>query len=296
MFWEFRDVADGVAGQWARLAERLGGAGAPSLEVALRELQLEPVHAPLRASFADGLTVSVMDGVATAAQLREIERRITAFLRAVVEATGVDGDPAPIAADFRERAEHAFAGMARTDEDVDEGDEEEPAADGPHGLRRRDRASLLAWLAITRIGALARGADVAATSLAWYDELRLPSALVGGLHDTGFDEGEAWTVTDEVRVLLAMARPSGIRGTARVAAAGLLEAWLALEITRVSIGATTWEGVDYLERDKFLGLLYLKADAAEAATYRLDRMRELLGPGRTAVKATTRRTGRTIPD
>jgi glycosidase len=49
LFWEFSEVQDGSAGQWARLARRLGGAGVPSLEEALRETQLEPVHAPLRA-------------------------------------------------------------------------------------------------------------------------------------------------------------------------------------------------------------------------------------------------------
>ena len=305
VFWEFREVADGVAGQWARLAERLDGAGVPSLEGALRALQLEPVHAPLRAIFADGLTVSVMDGVASATQLDELERRDVAFLRALVEATGVDGDPGPVAAEFRERAEKAFVGMGAPDADSDETDDaDETAGDGPHGLRRRDRATLLAWLAIARIGALAPGADVAATSLAWYDELRLPSALVAGLHDTGFDEGGAWAVTDQVRILLAMARPSSTRGTVGVAAAQLLDAWLALEMTRVAIGVNTWEGVEYLDRDRLLELLAWAvrlddidgdgtprrtsservaarlADAAEAAGYRVDRLRAALAPAR----------------
>ena len=47
VFWEFREIHDGSAGQWSRLAARLGEQAVPSLEVALRELQLEPVHAPL---------------------------------------------------------------------------------------------------------------------------------------------------------------------------------------------------------------------------------------------------------
>ena len=46
------------------------GAGVPSLDDAMRELQLEPIHAPFRAIFADGLTVAVLDGVATTAAAR----------------------------------------------------------------------------------------------------------------------------------------------------------------------------------------------------------------------------------
>ncbi len=57
VYWEFREVWDGAAGQWARLAARLGGTGVPSLDDALRELQLEPVHGPLRALFAGGLVI-----------------------------------------------------------------------------------------------------------------------------------------------------------------------------------------------------------------------------------------------
>ena len=50
------------------------------------------------------------------------------------------------------------------------------------------------------MGALAPGPDVAATSRAWYDELRLPGAVAAGLRDIGYDEADAWAVTDLVRV------------------------------------------------------------------------------------------------
>ena len=175
VFWEFRDIWDGVSGQWARLAARLAGAGVQSLDDALRELQLEPIHGPFRAIFADGLTVAVLDGVATSAQLDELERRVVAFLSAVAEATGVDGDPAGIAKRIRARAQRAFVGMAVSAEDAGFAAaaallrEPDPAAaepddeDGPkrrHGLGRRDRATLLAWLTLSPAGGLAPGADV----------------------------------------------------------------------------------------------------------------------------------------
>jgi glycosidase len=314
VFWEFREVSDGVAGQWARLAAHLDGAGVPSLDDALREIQLEPVHGPFRAIFADGLTVAVMDGVATEPQLTELERRSRAFLIALAEATAVEGDPAEVATTIRQRAEAAFVGMAVSAEDADfaaaaqataAGLEVDPGevaagADRRHGLDRRDRATLLAWIALSRTGALARGADVAATSLAWYDELRLPAALVAGLHGTGFDEGEAWSVSDRVRLFLALPRPSTMRGPAKTVAARLLDAWLGMEPTRVAMGFNVFEGVEYVDRDRFRELLSWAVrldtidaadpapaestvrvparlvDAAEAAGYRVDRMRSAL--------------------
>ena len=104
----FEEVSDGAAGQWGRLARRLAGGGVPSLDDALREMQLDPVHAPLRAIFADGLVGSIVDGPATEAQLDELERRLASFLEAVAAATGVEGDARAIAAEVRVRADQAL--------------------------------------------------------------------------------------------------------------------------------------------------------------------------------------------
>jgi glycosidase len=312
VYWEFREVSDGAAGQWARLARRLAGRGVPSVEDALREMQLDPVHGPLRAIFADGLVGSVLDRTATDAALDELERRFTSFLEAVRTATGVEGDAHVIAADVRLRAERVLARSsgpsvggeaevtavegatpetdrtlattpsADPDEvqpkqidaanaDTSAGTDEAARADTdaidarPETVRL-DRATLLAWLALSRTGALAPGADVGATSLAWYDDLRLAPALVAGLHGTGFDEGEAWAIADQVRVLLALPRPSTIGRPLRTADARLLDAWLANDIVRVAIGVNRWEGVDYLDRNRFATTLgwAVRLDAIDA--------------------------------
>ena len=55
------------------------------------------------------------------------------------------------------------------------------------------------------MGALAPAATSAATSRAWYDELRLRGPFAAGLRETGLDEGAAWSVADLVGVLLALA-------------------------------------------------------------------------------------------
>ena len=295
VFWEFREVWDGVAGQWARLAARLAGSGVPSIDDALRELQLEPVHAPLRGVFADGAARAVLDGDATPAQVDDLERRFAAFLAAVADATAVTGDPAAVAAEARAGLTRTLAEPRLTD-----------------GLDRRDRAALLVWLAFSRMGKLAPGADAPATSRAWYDELRLPGALAAGLHEAGLDEADGWAVTDLVRVLLALPRPSGLRGPARDADARLIEGWLAIDPVRTAIGLNTWQGVEYVDRARFESTLRwaVRLDAieapaaapkrrpgpdlvtrlsetAEVAGYRVDRLLEALRPSSSS--STTRR-------
>jgi Alpha amylase, catalytic domain len=301
VFWEFREVADGSAGQWRRLAERLGGAGVPSLEGAMRELQLEPVHAPLRAVFDDGHVAAVLGGTATDDDLRVLETRLAAFLMAVAHATGLAGDPkasATLARSTRDDAADAFR---------------RHAAD----LGSEDRAALLGWLALRPMGALAPGADVAATSAAWFDELHLGPVLAVGWRRAGLDEGVAWAASDQSRVLLRLPRPSAIKGRGAAARdARLLETWLARDDIRAAMGINTWQGVEWLDRDRFLGLLRWAvvldaietgkdpdgslerrlAAAAEGAGYRLDRLRAGLAgstttgrrPPRRDAKGTTR--------
>jgi glycosidase len=247
VFWEFRELPDGSAGQWRRLSERLAGRGVPSLDEALRELQLEPVHEPLRALFDDGHVAAVLDGSATDADLDALEDRLASLLAAVAAATGVSGDPIEVAARIREEAIVVYR-------------------DGADGLERADRAALLGWLALSRLGAIAPGADVAATSLAWYDELRLAPVVANGFRTAGLPEAEAWTVADLVRVLLALPRPSAIRGRGRAVDLRLIERWLAIGPVRAAMGVNTWEGVEWLDRDRFASLLQwaVRLDAIES--------------------------------
>ena len=54
VFLDIHEVQDGPSGQLARLAERLGGAGVPSVTAALRDMQLQPLHDAVRALTENG--------------------------------------------------------------------------------------------------------------------------------------------------------------------------------------------------------------------------------------------------
>jgi hypothetical protein len=53
VFAEIKDLVDHTDGRWRRLADWLGGRGVPSIDVAMREMELAPFHAALRADDAE---------------------------------------------------------------------------------------------------------------------------------------------------------------------------------------------------------------------------------------------------
>ena len=91
-------------------------------------------------------------------------------------------------------------------------------------------------------------------------------------------------MTDLVRVLLALPRPSALGGPARTADARLLDPWLARETVRTAIGLNTWQGVEYIDRDAFEDMLRwaVRLDAIDAAVRRSARPRR---PAQTAGRA-----------
>ena len=197
VFWEFRELHDGSSGQWRRLADRLGGRGRA---VARGGARGPAAGAGPRAA-AGAVRRGPMSGRARRAGRAGRPRRAETaagarWLEAVASATGVSGE---------RRSPRPWR---------------PPSRPGP---RRPSRPSTSRWPGPTgrpcwagwccrRIGELAPGADVAATSAAWFDELRLAPVVAGGLRAAGLDEGEAWAAADRIRVLLALPRPSTIRG------------------------------------------------------------------------------------
>jgi glycosidase len=298
VFWEFRDLHDGVAGQWRRLAESLGGAGVPSLDEALRELQLEPVHEPLRALVGGPLGALVRDGTAAGSDTGPALARFTHAIRA---ATDTDGDAAAYEAAVEARLTRLTA------------------ADGTDPWRR---GVLVGWAVLEPLGRLATGAMVGPTSRAWFDELRLGQALAAGLRSTGLDEATAWSAAERAGRLVALPRPSNVGGrTAPDRTRRLVAAWLSNEDARALLRVNRWEDVDWFGGDEWHDALdwALSIDEldgtpadmrasravvdrvrpmAEASGYRLDRLAELAGPAlraRAEAGSSSGRSGSTKP-
>ena len=285
VFWEIRELYD-TTGIWRGLAERLGGRGVASLEGALRELQLAPVHDALRAVIDDP-------------QRPTVER----FVAAVAESTGTTGDVAGTV--------DRVAASARASLPVVEtiGDPSQEAA-------------LRLWALLAPLGSLASGAPVGSTSRAWFEELRLGPVVADALRARGLDEAAAWWAAERVRVLVDLPLPSQAGGRLDDRAARLVEAWLENPAIRGFLRINAWDGVEWFHRESWAELITWAdrlervvtpieeravrpversvvarqlLEAGEASGYRIDRLREALvsgvAPGTSATPRLPRATG-----
>jgi hypothetical protein len=316
VFGEFRELAD-PAGIWGRLAEGLGGRGVPSLDEALVELWLNPAHDAVRAAVADpALDGLVRHGRSTSDE--GLRRAIEPVVVAVRDATSTSGDVATVTSLAAGRlARLAERASSRAGRDAQDGHHRRGASSAIDGVAAAftdpwHRAVLASWSILEALGRLAAPAMAGPTARAWFDELRLGPVLATALRDRGLDEAQAWAAAERVRSLLAVARSSNIGGRAAPdRARRLADAWLTSGETRAFLRANVWDGVEWISREMWRELLdwallldLLDADpaAAEAAGpvterllaigegsgYRVDRLRESLGPA-------ARGTGRTRP-
>jgi hypothetical protein len=184
------------------------------------------------------------------------------------------------------------------------------------------RSVLAAWSVIEPLGGLAPGAMVGPTSRAWFDELRLATPLVESLGTLGIDDDAALAATERVRAMLPLPRPSNIGGRSIAdRARRLADGWLGQPDVRALVGLNTWDGQEWLDRERWRELLDWTllldaldrgdgrvplaasatvvgrlADAAESAGYRVDRLRDAVAPrprsGRTSGTARTPRAPR----
>jgi hypothetical protein len=218
VFWELRELAD-AAGVWGRLAERLGGRGVPSLEGALRELELTPVHDALRTVIAEPSRPTV-------------ERLVAA----VADATGTEGNQAAVVDLVATRHASIEAIVAGIDDPSQE-------------------SAMRLWTLLAPLGSLPAGADAGATSRAWYEELRLAPVVADGLRDRGLDEAGAWWAAERIRMLLALAIPSQLGGPAGTLPSRLVDAWFADPSVRAYLRVNRWDGADWFHRESWTELL-----------------------------------------
>ncbi len=257
----FRELRDSPEQPWGRVAAEIGDRGVPSLDDALRDVELAPVHDALRAAVVDPgrlpELLQVVQAVAPAATARPAKTdrpsKATSRRRLVADPT------------IDRRA--AIASLA------------------PHP---RTAAVLDAWSVLEPV--------VAAFGSSVFADLRLGGPLDRALAERhGLDAGSAHDIGWDGAILVAAMAAPAAPDRARLAA------WLADPTVRAGLDVHVWEGVEYLDGDAFAAVTDRVALAeiadgamprtARARAARLRRAADAAGSGVEALFRTTKRSG-----
>ncbi len=211
-FLEFREVHSDAVNQYAHLAGFLAGRGVPSMNEAMKELFLQPLHYPFkelvnadlfgrliaavattddrRSTTDDGQAVaeaeeaSLVGGplsVVDLALLGEVEQKMLNLLREIKRFIDSEGDETPIAHEVRDEIAIILQLPLL---------EQHFGLPAPGGLADRTAGwgSLFGWAFVHALGKISGAADYAGQSRSWIDEWRLGRIIDGVLRELGTDE------------------------------------------------------------------------------------------------------------
>ena len=291
VFLEWRDLHEDATHPWGLLCDTLAGRGVPSLEDALRELQLKPVHDALRAVVDPALAETLADyaakpeTVASKAQIlsiMETARHRTGLLLVETEryvASGAGrtaglmpdqkwtGDRETAELDFLEQLKAALQ-LARLDQELEERQDEA-------GLRPSHQPSLPPWPELWSDEArvvlplsetpLKRAVAVWSTLLAW-----AAVDALGHLQNPAEHEAASAGLFDALRLRGPLGDAfvaSGLQDDERWRAAARLRAsfahstlapfnWLHDPDVAWVVGIHKYEDVSYLVKEQFERLLW----------------------------------------
>ena len=273
VFLDWRDLRADATHPWGELCDALAGRGVSSLDDALRDLQLRPVHQALRA-IVDPATAEALascsaskegTGRARIATILDTLRHRTGVLLGAVEhylacrpgeapttqPHPMKVGPAQAQAGVVERLQSAlrFEALCREEnlEWPTEAHRVLPLPETPKAERIAIWGTLLAWCAVEAIGRLydARDPRVAA---ACFDVLRLRGPLADAFAVLGIEGEERWRAAARVRASFEHAAHKSAPYT-----------WIHDPDAAWVIGVHQYEGISYLAAEQFERMLWWMA-------------------------------------
>jgi glycosidase len=204
VFMDFREVYDNEWRHYEHITAYLNGRGVPSVEEALQEILLQPIHRPFIELVNADLFRRLMKkrvikaGAAPNKKLlEEVEGKARALLRAIKVFTGGGGEEWAVAREIRERLNTALRLSVLMDGEVGvylrSGLDDDPAIWG----------TLYGWLFVHNLGKMAAVSGFEEVSRSWLDEWQLGRILSGALLNLGLDQGAADYAVILVKVLTA---------------------------------------------------------------------------------------------
>jgi hypothetical protein len=262
----FKQFPDNEWRQYVQLADYLNGAGVPSIEEALREIFLQPVHQPFRQLVNKGFFQWILENRVEGAPdsrdikkidlvLDEAEQKLLIFLREIKHLSQGSGNELDLVSSTRQKLE-ALMKLPTLDRYVKDFDSRKHQRI-IHYLNQRLSGGtpfwspLLGWLFSHEIGAITTQIGQEEISRSWIDEWLFGKILASTFVDMDFDENEAWRKVSLVRILIGHQNWYKTEKK-KDRAFFILQSWL-----------RDGEIQQYLEINRYQGILWFNKEAFE---------------------------------
>jgi hypothetical protein len=262
VFLEFREVQDNEWHQYAHLTSYLNGRGVPSIEEALQETLLRPVHYPFKdlvnaESFRRLMNARITkpDVQLDAQLLDEIEAKTAHLLREIKGFTGDGTDEGLIVQEIRRKLEailqlpvldSRFPGAGAEEYNLASQYLSEGLSDHP-GLW----GSALGWLFVHSLGKILHETGFEGQSRSWIDEWLLGKIIASTLCDLGLDEATSWRAVAVIKILTTHQRWLEVRSSEAKGAYGVLESWLKDSDVQGFLQVNRYQGVLWFNQESF---------------------------------------------
>jgi hypothetical protein len=274
VFWDWREVEDNEWHQYSHLTDYLGGRGVPSIQEALREVFLQPVHYPFKELVNAGAFHWFMAGRVTPADVKaksqdlsplldEIEQKTLQMLLQMEQFTREDGSTDDAAAAITKEIVRKVEASLQL-----------PVLEDRFRLRRsrsykaatemvrtllNDDVSawgtLYGWLFTHALGKVVSQEGFQQQSRAWMDEWLLGKLVAGMLQDLDLDEDAAWWAVGVIKILINHQGWHQLEATKAKRAHQVLRSWLKDSEVQQFLQVNRYGGVLWFNHETFGNLL-----------------------------------------
>jgi hypothetical protein len=266
VFLDWREVQDNEWHQYAHLTDYLRGRGVPSIEEALREVFLQPVHYPFKELVNADALRRLMDHRLTEPDakldpelLATIEGQALHLLREIKQFTKGTGDEAAIAQEMRHKLEAILQLPVLTTRFPLPRSRRYKAAIKMLEAHLDDDPSawegLLAWLCTHALGKVFGEKEYQQQSRSWMDEWLLGKLVAGVLQDLGLGEGAAWWAVGIVKILVSHPHWYRLEAPKKQRAYQILVSWLRDSEVQQLLQVNRYRGVLWFNHEAFDQLL-----------------------------------------
>lgn len=271
VFLDFRLVKDDALGRYRQLEALLNGGGVPSIQEAMRELFLRPLHE----AFAKCISPEVVQAFILAVKNPDGKRddRLAVVVGSVqeflAEAAKVVGD-VEIGGIVAKRASQAIAGLVHLEELVAQLRRSRSTRAGRAAALITATlddvpfswAVLLCWLAVRDLGRMAGEEEPALRSRSFIDEWLLGKRILAAFQRMGFADPRAEEGLREIMVLTTHQRWFEEAGPARGRAYRILHRLFGDEEVQQRLGVNRYQDVLWFNKEAFADLVRWLVTAA----------------------------------